>query len=297
MLHFLGGAFFAAAPHILYHTFLTRLAAKGYVIVATPYELSFEYLPVAERICDAWEAVESDLAAQYGELPVIGVGHSSGAMFHALITCLFSDCISKAGNIFISFSNRKASKAIPMFETLIAPAAKGLVNVRNGLPDTVKAVFEDIPVQMDKLLDDIPLAPEKYRESVLPTFREARKFLEQLPALFEEIGTGSKEFYPTPEDIGASVQKLYAVEQTLVVTFANDALDDSQDLIDALKKGKNDISMVELAGSHLTPLSQQSDVEGVGGIVGDFVMNLQEMDRLIKVIEDWVQAGLSNDKL
>lgn len=41
VIHFLGGAFVGAAPHLTYRYLLESLAEVGYVVVATPYRLDF----------------------------------------------------------------------------------------------------------------------------------------------------------------------------------------------------------------------------------------------------------------
>lgn len=46
LLHFLGGAFVGAAPHLTYNYLLSGLAEMGFLVVATPYPLNFDYLTV-----------------------------------------------------------------------------------------------------------------------------------------------------------------------------------------------------------------------------------------------------------
>jgi Protein of unknown function (DUF1350) len=47
VIHFLGGAFVGAAPHLTYSYLLNGLAEVGFVVVATPYPLGFDYLEVS----------------------------------------------------------------------------------------------------------------------------------------------------------------------------------------------------------------------------------------------------------
>ena len=44
LIHFLGGALLGAAPQLTYRYLLERLSSKGYLVVATPYQLSFDHL-------------------------------------------------------------------------------------------------------------------------------------------------------------------------------------------------------------------------------------------------------------
>ncbi|CAM9399369.1 unnamed protein product, partial [Scytosiphon promiscuus] len=120
LLHFLGGAFVGAAPHLTYNYLLNGLAEMGFLVVATPYPLGFDYLDVCDGILDRFERAAVPLAAQYGALPVVGIGHSCGALLQLLITCLFPDT-PRAANALISFNNKPVSDAVPGFEELILP--------------------------------------------------------------------------------------------------------------------------------------------------------------------------------
>ena len=58
LLHFLGGAFLGAAPQLTYRYLLERLASRGYLIVTTPYQLSFDHLRTCDEIIDKFERGE-----------------------------------------------------------------------------------------------------------------------------------------------------------------------------------------------------------------------------------------------
>ncbi len=115
LLHFLGGALLGAAPDLTYRYLLERLSTKGYLIVATPYQLSFDHLQTCDEIIDKFERVAPGLAKTYGAVPVVGVGHSCGALLHMLITSLFPDT-PRAANALISYNNRPVGDAVPLFE-------------------------------------------------------------------------------------------------------------------------------------------------------------------------------------
>lgn len=55
-------------------------------------------------------------------LPIIGIGHSSGAFLHSLISSLFPD-IPRVANILISYNNRPASDSVPVFNDLLVPVS------------------------------------------------------------------------------------------------------------------------------------------------------------------------------
>ena len=115
LLHFLGGALLGAAPSLTYRYLLERLSSNGYLIVATPYQLSFDHLTTCDDIIEKFEKVAPSLAKQYGAVPVVGVGHSCGALLHMLITSLFPDT-PRAANALISYNNRPVKDAVPLFE-------------------------------------------------------------------------------------------------------------------------------------------------------------------------------------
>jgi acetyl esterase/lipase len=136
LLHFLGGAIVGAAPHVSYRYLLERLAAEGYLIVATPYNLSFDHLSTCDAILSRFERIAGTLALTYGPLPVVGVGHSCGALLQLLITSLFPDT-PRAACALISYNNKPVQEAVPVFEEIVAPfftfvAARNDTNRRNG---------------------------------------------------------------------------------------------------------------------------------------------------------------------
>lgn len=373
VIHFLGGAFFGAIPHLAYNSLLRRLAARGHVIVATPYNLSFDYLPVADGVARAWEAIEADLAFRYGPLPVVGVGHSAGAVFHALTAALFDDAAPKAANILISFNCRSAADAIPNYAQLVAPIARAAVATERSLPEELRTGLQDLPNRIDRMIDDNMFTPTALRNELLPTARQGRRFIDQISPLLREIaepveasnvaadtgvsvdggtavrsgsdsvgvgvdgsmpagatqGTtrrqtprpriggearGEREFYPPPNEVCAAVEQLYPVAETLVIRFENDSLDDSPQLVEVLQRcdGANH-SVVQLPGSHLTPLAPDapdfaaasSAISGgvtqglfgaVGGVIAEIVgaLGARDLTNLEVVIDEWIDAGIRN---
>jgi Protein of unknown function (DUF1350) len=118
IIHFLGGAFVATAPHLTYRWLLEQLAEKGYVIIATPFVNTLDHIAIAKSVQLNFDRVierlhdSSALRKRY--LPIYGLGHSMGCKLHLLIGSLLS--IERAGNILISFNNYAARDAIPLVE-------------------------------------------------------------------------------------------------------------------------------------------------------------------------------------
>lgn len=75
---------------------------------------------MCDGILERFERAAVPLAAEYGALPVVGIGHSLGALLQLLITCLFPDT-PRAANALISFNNKPVREAVPGFEELILP--------------------------------------------------------------------------------------------------------------------------------------------------------------------------------
>lgn len=125
VIHFLGGALVGKAPHITYRYLLEKLAAEGFLIVATPFDLSFDHLATCDDVLTKFEAVAPTLAKEYGALPVVGIGHSCGALLQVLISSLFPDT-PRLANALLSFNNKPVSDAVPFFEDFFAPVFSSL---------------------------------------------------------------------------------------------------------------------------------------------------------------------------
>ena len=139
VLHFLGGALVGASPHITYRYMLERLAQKGYLIIATPYQLSFDHLETCDGVISRFELMAPDIARQYGAIPVIGIGHSTGALLQLLITSLFPDT-PRAGNALLSFNNKPVTEAVPFFEEVFAPFFTALAQKNGTFPNSNEAL-------------------------------------------------------------------------------------------------------------------------------------------------------------
>ena len=120
LIHFLGGAIVGAAPDITYRYILEKLANNGFLIVSTPFTLSFDHIATCDDIITRFERIAPSLAQQYGPVPVIGVGHSCGSLLHLLITTLFPDT-PRAANVLISYNNKGVKEAVPFFDEVVRP--------------------------------------------------------------------------------------------------------------------------------------------------------------------------------
>mmetsp|Transcript_26356 Transcript_26356/g.43988 ORF Transcript_26356/g.43988 Transcript_26356/m.43988 type:complete len:526 (-) Transcript_26356:201-1778(-) len=291
VVHFLGGAFVGAAPHITYKYMLETLADQGYLVVATPYRLDMDYIRICDTVLMKFDTLARQLAEEYGPLPVIGIGHSCGALLQSLITSLFPDT-PRAVNILISFNNRPAKEAIPTFEELVIPLSQAIMGtsvagagaeagaeagagVGNSISNDGSAAGRfreyvgDIRRGVQGLLEtyaDSPIAPRFVGQEILPLWRQGMEIVDQLPDLLQTIASGQEEFSPSPGDTKEVCRRMYRARQTLVLKFANDDLDESEALAGVLREANTIMRMkrpmvelkvdfAELAGSHITPLT------------------------------------------
>jgi hypothetical protein len=118
IVHFLGGAFIAAAPQVTYRWLLEQLGRQGYGVIATPFVNTMNHSAIARDVLNRFETtlnrLQTTTALRQRYLPIYGVGHSMGCKLHLLIGSLFP--VERAGNILISYNNYPAARAIPFVE-------------------------------------------------------------------------------------------------------------------------------------------------------------------------------------
>lgn len=118
IIHFLGGAFVAAAPQVTYRWLLEQLANQGYAVVSTPFINTLDHAAIANSVLQSFESAIAELhetaILRKRYLPIYGMGHSMGCKLHLLIGSLSP--VERAGNILISFNNYAARDAIPFVQ-------------------------------------------------------------------------------------------------------------------------------------------------------------------------------------
>ena len=155
MIHFLGGAFVATAPHLTYRWLLEQLGQQGYVVIATPFMSTLDHKAIALSVLNRFESILYRLRVtekiDVGYLPVYGLGHSLGCKLHLLIGSLFN--VERAGNILISFNNYPLKQAIPFFEQTISPLLSGMRDTWE-VDSTLQFEFTPSPAETDKIVAD-----------------------------------------------------------------------------------------------------------------------------------------------
>ncbi len=97
-----------------YPLLLTRLADAGYTCIATPFAVTFNHVGCARDMHAAFLAAVAQLRAGRGAwaapagLPTHGVGHSNGALLHALIGAV---CLPEGGSSGAGFGGPAAAAA------------------------------------------------------------------------------------------------------------------------------------------------------------------------------------------
>lgn len=266
VIHFLGGAFVGAAPHLTYAYLLYLLAKQGYIVVATPYRLNLDYISVCGAVVNKFDTIARELAAEFGPLPVIGIGHSCGALLHTYITSLFPDT-PRAVNILISYNNKPAADAIPAFNELVVPISKRLMsNTRES--EAFRSNLLSMRTYAQRFVKefvDSNSAPVALKD-VYPLVEQSLEMVDQIPEVLQEIASGQREFSPSPADTKEACRRMYRARNTLVLKFATDSIDESEDIVKVLREANTIMRMkrpmVEmqvdfkvLSGSHITPLT------------------------------------------
>jgi hypothetical protein len=232
IIHFLGGAFVATAPHLTYRFLLEQLGKKGYVVIATPFLNTLDHKAIAVKVLNRFESILERLQRREkiepGYLPIYGLGHSLGCKLHLLIGSLLH--IERAGNILISYNNYPLKQAIPFFEQLVSPLLQGV----KDLGENLSPLWKDFPANWE----------------IDPNLE--------------------LEFTPSPEETEKLIEANYNVRRNLLIRFNDDTIDQTLRLKPVLKNRFPDmVSLLHLQGNHLTPLTQDIEWE-VGEVCTPF---------------------------
>mmetsp|Transcript_21825 Transcript_21825/g.33574 ORF Transcript_21825/g.33574 Transcript_21825/m.33574 type:complete len:448 (-) Transcript_21825:99-1442(-) len=332
VVHFLGGAFLGAASQLTYRYLCERISNSGYVVIATPYRLSFDY----ENVCDH---VETSLSAALNSLgndvdpDIICIGHSCGALLHALLATREemeeNRSIERARFAFISFNNKGATDAVPLFDELVVPLATEAMRTDSATGPALRASISALrslaSVAVDTLEDPskLPIPPPPQLSSIArslglpPIARQSLEIADQLPELLQELADGAREFDPTPQAVRERLRNRYKSKDTLIVQFKNDDIDESDDLYATLRSSlssqQNDLLVLErLEGTHLTPLTQdiflpasavsaiatgQDDafLKSMPSLLSDSRQQwLGEIDQLCNRLDSWLMMPVAN---
>ena len=254
VVHFCGGAFVGASPQVTYGYFLESMVERsGALVIATPVQLGLDHLRVADETWHKYERCVRTLRKEipdFDELPVYGVGHSLGALITTLIGSRYET--RRDGNVLISFNNRPATDAIPLFAELFVPGLRGLSPIIDAAN---KSPFRTMSRNADAQL----------REFAPPLVKELLPILDNLEPVILEIADGRAEFTPTPQESAKLVQKYYAVKRNLLVKFTDDSIDETSaiaaTLAGAAAAEDIDLTVRTRQGDHVFPLWRDTGIE------------------------------------
>ena len=266
VVHFLGGAFVGAAPHLSYRYLLEDIADAGYIIITTPFNLVFNYVDLCAGLVEDSREAFSRVPAG---LPVMGVGHSCGALMHTLLPVLYPQECPRESNVLISWNNKPADAAIPQFESVVVPLVNTLLDDGSEAAQEVRRSISRTLQEADLLATQVaesPLVPLAAEAELLPLTRQGLKVVEQIPELLESVKAGDREFFPTPVSCSRLLRSRYPVPRSLVISFDADSIDESDDVEGLLgqapglgnRAAQNRLERRRLTGSHVTPLTQAS---------------------------------------
>ncbi len=135
VIHFIGGAFVAAAPQVTYRRLLEFLAEQQYAVIATPFLSTLDHTTLAAQALRQFNTALSYLEQRQRLkrfLPIYGLGHSMGCKLHLLMTSLYG--AERAGNVFMAYNNYSSSQSIPFMDTLLK--SENLRSLRDSLGNT-----------------------------------------------------------------------------------------------------------------------------------------------------------------
>lgn len=297
IVHFLGGALVGAVPCVSYRYLLERLADEGYLIVATPFNVSLDHLQVCDSVIERFDVTRASLAQTYEKtcktIPVIGLGHSYGALLHVLITSLFPDT-TRAANALISYNCKPVQDVIPMFEEVVVPFCAFVRGIKRGgsndgpvntseirslgvhLVETLSQGRLPFDNDLSKMWQQLELPRNDLDESLQQAFQQLveplasafNKFggvplvqhifysIKDFLGLISSITSGTHESYPSPHHVLLAVRSSYKAPRTLLIQYAGDSLDETDKIEVALQQASNivEVQVKELSGTHATPL-------------------------------------------
>ncbi|MBE9137400.1 DUF1350 family protein [Nodosilinea sp. LEGE 07088] len=197
IVHFLGGAFVAAAPSVTYQWLLENLAQQGYLVVATPFINTFDHTAIAQEALitfdQAMEYLQKRVLIHHDPLPIYGLGHSLGCKIHLLINSLWD--IERAGNIYMSFNNYPARRSIPFLEQVVQFNPAFNVEFTPDPETTLALVRNQYPVSSNLLI--------KFRSDTIDQTRPLSEVLVQrFPRLTTVQILQGSHTTPIAQDLG-----------------------------------------------------------------------------------------------
>jgi len=281
VIHFLGGAFVSPQPTVAYRHVLESLSRRGYAVVTTPFAVDFDYRKPASEIRKNFAGAKRVIngCEDLKDVPLVSMGHSLGALMHVLLACLYPDDFVKdvAGVALVSYNNKPVEGAIPLFKELFVPAMAPLSGVlqEQGYKDALNTgqeirrnIFGGMRGAANSIKDAFNLGPDgSFIPGVDPIFLKALDdveaaagLIDQIPDVLASISRGASEFEPSPSEMRSLVASSYSQRSPLVLSFADDGIDES-DVLSSILPPDLEAVRKTLPGTHVTPLAIDPDAK------------------------------------
>jgi len=338
ILHFIGGAALGAAPRSVYSLLLERIASlTNTIVITTPVSITLDHATLAESTARAFDDCRLNHlplllnnSINVFSLPVIGVGHSLGAKIHAILAAdpqVRAAAGVRLANVLISYNNFPAETSIPLLTQLASSSSSRSSSSKSAsgsggggdVGDVLRTASEiaraargfssvfDVMMNQKQQQQQSQSAASSWTAGFEEVGRQFGVFesiagqLEELEELLRAADDGDRrlEFEPAPSELDKLIDEHYCVVNNLIVQFKGDRIDQSDALVNAIRRrflpsllsrpksntdthnttnddggggggggenGAEDINPVvfrQLSGNHLTPATPRFDVDSV----------------------------------
>lgn len=90
-------------------------------MVATPFPTGFNHLAISDEVQYIFDRCINKLGPGTKGLPMVGIGHSLGALVQVLISSRYP--VERIGNVLLSYNNRPVTEALPFISPFLGPGA------------------------------------------------------------------------------------------------------------------------------------------------------------------------------
>lgn len=242
VVHLLGGLGACAAPERFYNRLVAGVASTANVAVVCvplPAVPGLDHENISRNARARIDAVLSEIRIRYGpRLQSVAMGHSLGSRLQT-IHASRARSLDDVGVVLLSFSNGDARAAVA-----------GADGLREALSGGAASMVGDA----------LQRAAENVRGSIGETLRaEAAKAaakVEQASARAKDA-LENMEFIPDKRELLKWVGDGYDVKRTLVIRYDRDSLDNSEELVKAIRERNGEKAVVTrlLQGTHVTPFT------------------------------------------
>ena len=279
VVQFIGGAFFGTFPTVFYRYFLGKLFEEGYTIIALPFRFTFRHWPIAISLLKE-QAVLADEISQIAKRlnyqtdiyadpkKYFWIGHSLGCKYIALLEFMSGDKWRKN----LAECNQDGNGQIQQIEEGLKTIPDPRRSIKGQPSLLIAPDISDTQSAIPKPLAFIAHFLDKYKLGVLPTRKQTLCYI-----------NNSQLF---------NLTALISFDRDTIAGSENDRIKPPEErknsdvvwLIEHLKQRKFSLLHKEISGKHLEP---------VGIKIGDYVVDLNPLDKFIEPIKSRQLEGLT----